>query len=97
MNKELVLSALALSALVSVGSAKALIVGQNQGGWTLGVKYGTLNAAVGDSLVSRRSHTMLLRLRIFGTSCLFSVCSVFYGIPLNIYSAAELHLQGWSA
>lgn len=54
MDIQLVLWVVALSVFVTLSSAETLIVGQNQGGWTLGVKYGTLNAAIGDSLVSRQ-------------------------------------------
>ena len=50
MNAQLVIALLLVSA-VPFCSAKTVIVGLNQGGWTLGVKYDTLYTAPGDSLV----------------------------------------------
>lgn len=65
---QLLFSTLALSAVVTLASAKTLIVGQNQGGWTLGVKYGTLNADIGDSLVSKYRAQSMSRYRV----CLYT-------------------------
>jgi hypothetical protein len=36
---------------VALSTAKEIIVGENAGGWSVGVKYKPLNAIVGDQLV----------------------------------------------
>ena len=44
-----------LSCHFDLAAAKEIVVGQNAGGWTLGIKYEPINAVVGDQLVRRIS------------------------------------------
>jgi hypothetical protein len=54
MDTALVSFSLWLSLFLVVSNAKEIItVGENQGGWTLGVKYEPINAVIGDQLVRR--------------------------------------------
>ncbi len=40
---------------VTCVASKEIIVGQNEGGWSVGVTYAPINAVVGDQLVRRIS------------------------------------------
>jgi hypothetical protein len=45
--------ALVLGGCPTKSLAKDIVVGENQGGWTLGVDYPVINAQLGDQLVSQ--------------------------------------------
>lgn len=45
--------------LVAFSTAKEIIVGENVGGWSIGIDYEPLNLAVGDKLVRRISSSVV--------------------------------------
>lgn len=53
MESAFVLLSLWLTLLIHVSNAKEIVVGQDAGGWSIGVKYEPINAVAGDKLVSQ--------------------------------------------
>ena len=50
-NRHTMLRFIALACLAVAAQARTIVVGEGQGGWTLGVDYAPIDAVVGDRLV----------------------------------------------
>lgn len=51
---------------IAISTAKEIIVGENAGGWSVGVKFEPLNAVVGDQLVRISSSPVALGFMLYG-------------------------------